>query len=321
MPDVDLENSKLCKDLQHPAHENEGDDSDEELSVADEVAADNTLDEIITEVNKEDTHTNVSAATPIEVSSVSVPQSTSVSSLGDVQALIAKDIWEKKNIPRAKVPHVQELGASIVPRIISNAPAQQLLDLLTTTIKNNLPQAVRYTLPGFNRRIRNAIKDEMPEVLNTSVLKPIDILVVDAKHLQTKVDRTSTDLHEMVRLVSRVVNLMDTSAPSANGEQQSSDASDGQKSSALVVHSTDEKPPSKKLKVVNAIPSIPNLVPLNSIRPIIFDSIPFAQFSANLFESNPSKYSSIPPPKMADKGKGIAQTSNDDALKQILPFM
>ncbi|GKA59779.1 hypothetical protein Tco_0759092 [Tanacetum coccineum] len=207
------------------------------------------------------------------------------------------------------------LAASTIPRLISDALAQQLPDLFTATIKNSLPQeltkAIKETLLGFNRRIRNYIKDEIPEVLNTSVLKPMykefnalnklktqrfvildkslrksvrktvskyiiqymdqmlhssvkvpkDIWVFNAKHLQTKVDMTSADLHELVRLVSRVVNLMDTSAPSAN------------------VVAEGEK------------------------------------------DLGASQYSPIPPPEMADKGKGIAQTSDDDVLKQILPFI
>ncbi|GJT00847.1 hypothetical protein Tco_0822016 [Tanacetum coccineum] len=185
-------------------------------------------------------------------------------------------------------------------------------DLFTTTIKNSLPQeltkTIKETLLGFNRRIRNAIKDEIPEVLNTSVLKPMykefnalnklktqrfvildkslrksvcktvsksvyknmlhssvkvpkDILVFNAKHLQTKVDMTSADLHELVRLVSRVANLMDTITPSANV------ATEGEN------------------------------------------------------DLGASQYYPIPHPEMADKGKGIAQTSDDDVLKQILPFI
>ncbi|GJY65048.1 hypothetical protein Tco_0466508, partial [Tanacetum coccineum] len=55
----------------------------------------------------------------------------------------------------------------------------------------------------------------------------------------------------------------------ALGEQQSSDASDGPNSSPFVVHSTDEEPTRKKLKVVMEIPSIPNPILLNSIRPIL----------------------------------------------------
>ncbi|GKE82421.1 hypothetical protein Tco_1552421 [Tanacetum coccineum] len=74
---------------------NEEDDFDRELSMVNEVAADNILDEIITEVNKEDTHTNVSAATPITVSSVSIPQSASISSPGDVHVFEVVDVPKK----------------------------------------------------------------------------------------------------------------------------------------------------------------------------------------------------------------------------------
>nr|GEV79022.1 hypothetical protein [Tanacetum cinerariifolium] len=61
-----------------------------------EMDADTILDELINEANKDDT--NVSAATTTEVSSESVPQSDPTSSLMDIQALIAKAVWEKKNI-------------------------------------------------------------------------------------------------------------------------------------------------------------------------------------------------------------------------------
>ncbi|GJU89191.1 hypothetical protein Tco_1301614 [Tanacetum coccineum] len=181
-------------------------------------------------------------------------------------------------------------AASIVPRLVFNALAQELLDLLIATIKNTLPWALTKAHDGRC--------DLATQILHSSVKVPRDILVVNAKHLQTKVDITSADLHELVGLVSRVVNLRDTLAPSANvaakGEKksqsqpektiddiqttkvptpakvepQTTEASVGQNSSALVVHSTDEiheQPPSKKLKVVMEIPSIPNPVPLKSI--------------------------------------------------------
>ncbi|GJZ65087.1 hypothetical protein Tco_0621783 [Tanacetum coccineum] len=105
------------------------------------------------------------------------------------------------------------------------------------------------------------------------------------------------------------------------GEPQTTDASVVQTSSALVVHSTVEEPPSKKLRVIVEIPTIPSSVPLNSIKPIIVDNIPFEQIFANLFSSGASQYSLAFPPKMADKGKGIAQTSDDDTMKQIMSFI
>nr|GEV00255.1 hypothetical protein [Tanacetum cinerariifolium] len=65
----------------------------------------------------------------------------------------------------------------------------------------------------------------MEQMHHSFVKVPRDILVVNAKHLQTKVDRTLANLYELDGLVSMVMNLMDTSAPSANfaheGEKES----------------------------------------------------------------------------------------------------
>ncbi|GKB75009.1 hypothetical protein Tco_0936421 [Tanacetum coccineum] len=58
------------------------------------------------------------------------------------------------------------------------------------------------------------------------------------------------------------------------GEQQSFDASPGQVSSALVVHSSYEEPPMKKLKVLLDIP-IPASTPLNTFRLITIDDLAY----------------------------------------------
>ncbi|GJV62085.1 hypothetical protein Tco_1468185 [Tanacetum coccineum] len=58
-------------------------DSENELSAADEIVTDKVIDELISKANTKDTHTIISAACA----------------------------QEKKNIPRAKLPHVQSLGA------------------------------------------------------------------------------------------------------------------------------------------------------------------------------------------------------------------
>ncbi|GKA91765.1 hypothetical protein Tco_0813690 [Tanacetum coccineum] len=67
-------------------------DSDRELYVADELVADNVIDEILTEINKKDTTKIVSVASNTKVLSVSVSQSALVCSLRDVQALAAKTL-------------------------------------------------------------------------------------------------------------------------------------------------------------------------------------------------------------------------------------
>ncbi|GJY11631.1 hypothetical protein Tco_0380940 [Tanacetum coccineum] len=83
-------------------------------------------------------------------------------------------------------------------------------------------------------------------------------------------------------------------------------------SSALVIHSSTKETPIKKFKVVLEDYPIPSLTPLNSVRPTIINNISYEQFTANLFSLGSFKFSLTPPPEMADIGKGIAQTSEDD---------
>ncbi|GJV50186.1 hypothetical protein Tco_1440398 [Tanacetum coccineum] len=225
---------------------------------------------------------------------------------GDVQALITKAVWEKKNIPRRIIPHVQVLGAmhrykfadkidSSVPRMVADAFEERMPELLSDTLKNILPRLLNDSIGEVNGLLRQCVKHQMQlinyieQILHSSVKAPRDILVVNAKHLQNKMDRTLADLHELVEL----------------GEQQSSDASVGQMPSALVVHSAYAELPTKKVKVVIDYP-IPAPTPLNTFKPITIDIIPYEQYTTNLFSLGSSKYSLIPPSKVADKGKGIA---------------
>nr|GEY24085.1 hypothetical protein [Tanacetum cinerariifolium] len=83
--------------------------------------------------------------------------------------------------------------------------------------KSKVGECSRETMYGFNRQIKKAIKDEMPKILNTSILKPMykefNALnkMESSRQLEAKVDKTSADMTELVGLVSRVVHLMDTS--------------------------------------------------------------------------------------------------------------
>ncbi|GJX12935.1 hypothetical protein Tco_0204693 [Tanacetum coccineum] len=69
---------------------------------------------------------------------------------------------------------------------------------------------------------------------------------------------------------------------------------------ALVIHSSNEEPQAKKLKVVLEDILIPSPTPLNSFRPTIIDNIPYEQFIANLFNSGSFEFSPAPP-RMYDK--------------------
>nr|GEU47873.1 retrovirus-related Pol polyprotein from transposon TNT 1-94 [Tanacetum cinerariifolium] len=92
--------------------DNYKDDTDRELFVADEVVADNILDKIIIQVNKEDTHTNIFAATCIE----SLPEK-----FGDRMDLV-------------------------VPKMVATALKERMPELLFDTLKNILPQLLTNSL-------------------------------------------------------------------------------------------------------------------------------------------------------------------------------
>ncbi|GKA52896.1 hypothetical protein Tco_0746211 [Tanacetum coccineum] len=218
-------------------------------------------------------------------------------------------------------------AASSVPSLISLAVAQQLPNLLTLSIKYSLPRAltniVRETFFRFNRRIRTAIKGEMFVILTTSVLKPMykEFNALNKPESQSKIGEVTGLLKQCTIHQMQLINYMEQILHSsvkvpkdilvvnvkylhtktikvpvlAQEEPQTADASDGQNSSALVVHSTTKEPPSKIPKVVMEIPTIPSLVPLNSIKPITVDNIPFEQLFANLFSSGASQYTPIPP--------------------------
>ncbi|GKE97213.1 hypothetical protein Tco_1582068 [Tanacetum coccineum] len=53
----------------------------------------------------------------------------------------------------------------------------------------------------------------LEQVLHSTVKVPNDILVVNAINFTSQVNRTSTNMNELVGLVSRVVQLMKTSSP------------------------------------------------------------------------------------------------------------
>nr|GEY82764.1 integrase, catalytic region, zinc finger, CCHC-type, peptidase aspartic, catalytic [Tanacetum cinerariifolium] len=101
-------------------------------------------------------------------------------------------------------------------------------------------------------------------------------MVINAKQLQTKVEKSATNICEPVELTREIVRLMDL-APAFN--------------------------------MVVAKPSTSSITSR-----MICD-----QFTANLFSSESSDFSPTPPPKVVDKGKGIA--FKDDQMKQLMTFM
>ncbi|GJU21768.1 hypothetical protein Tco_1155110, partial [Tanacetum coccineum] len=195
-PDVDPENYRLCKDLQYHAHQSqtlrvaelqsifradenvveEKMDNDFEITFMGTMAFDQVMEEaesnlksmpndeimsIFGDDDKElaDSENELSVVDEV-VPSVSISQPALVLLIEDVQALAARALWRKKNIPRMKLVNFQALGAmkrmdflvahvhnlgkslkdafvdkmdSVVPRIVADALEERLPELLTDT--------------------------------------------------------------------------------------------------------------------------------------------------------------------------------------------
>nr|GEV81372.1 putative reverse transcriptase domain-containing protein [Tanacetum cinerariifolium] len=84
-------------------------ESDKEIYKADEVEADNIINEVLTKINKGVSTSNASVKTTIEIPIVSNLIKIHTSPLADVHELDARELSTKKNIPREKPINVQDL--------------------------------------------------------------------------------------------------------------------------------------------------------------------------------------------------------------------
>nr|GEU42804.1 ent-kaur-16-ene synthase, chloroplastic-like [Tanacetum cinerariifolium] len=210
-------------------------------------------------------------------------------------------------------------------------------------------------------------KEELSKIDEVVVDNMIDVLV-DMDHSKDTTDNASADkpamsdpfchLHVDISSLSTKVEILTSlkavtegenmsTQPKSNqvkeneppakaqGEQSSAQGEQSSKqahltSTALIVHSTSEEPPTKKLTYVLEDLPIPSSTPLNTFRPpvirppVIIDNIPFEQYTSNLFSLGSFDYSLIPLSKVVDKGNGTkpnsygeGQMTSEDAKAQI----
>ncbi|GJT61597.1 hypothetical protein Tco_1005130 [Tanacetum coccineum] len=262
--DSDLESMSDDEVMSISGNEDEEADSDRELSVADEIEDDKVIDTLVSITNKEGTHTTIFVAFDPKVSSMYASSSSPITFQGDVQAMIAKAIWEKKNIPRRTIHHLYALGAlqridffvahvhnlglflldkfvdkmdSSTPRMVADAFEERMPELLSDDLKNIFPHILndsakklvskfdkRSAICYFEKKLRKSIRKKVGKSVQRNVKEHIsavngllrDILVVTTKHLQTKVERTSADLHELVELVRQLMRIVDSVVPYVN---------------------------------------------------------------------------------------------------------
>nr|GEZ34231.1 hypothetical protein [Tanacetum cinerariifolium]GEZ83929.1 hypothetical protein [Tanacetum cinerariifolium] len=135
----------------------------------------------------------------------------------------------------------------------------------------------------------DAVDPILKKMIRSIVKIPRDILFINAKQLQTNVEKNAADIHELLELVRELrFQYLLRGSNNPMTLQLSTNARGEKMSSTLFIHSSDEEPPTKKFKVVLEDYPIPSPTHLNSV---------------------------------PDKGKGIAQISGDDKLKQLIPLI
>ncbi|GJW80162.1 hypothetical protein Tco_0144137 [Tanacetum coccineum] len=296
----------------------------QELSKTEEANADNVISELVDMATSQDTNLNAFVYKPSNSDPFGHLQT-------DISSLVAK------------VNHLKKFNALNTMESERFVILQKKLGkAIRTTVGKSIQRNVKKQIGTMNELLRWNAKHQMQliqyleQLVHSQVRVPRDIMVINAKQLQTKVEKSATNICELVELTKEIVRLMNL-APAFNTEEQVTTSSTNTKvptpaqveqessdqvvqtSTALLIYSSEE-PPVKKPKVVLDNFHIPSPTPLNSIRPsIIINNILCDQFTANLFSSGSSDLSPTPPPKVVDKGKGIA--SEDDQMKQLMPFM
>ncbi|GJY57120.1 hypothetical protein Tco_0456235 [Tanacetum coccineum] len=302
------------------------------LSQADEAAVNNVIDELVDMANSKDAKINASADKPAE-SDPLVPRMVADALEERLHVLLSNTLKNilpnllkdsiKKALPkfgkRVKKTLKAEVDDLNIKPIHKEFNALNILES-RRNVKKQIGTANE--LLRWNAKNQLMLIKYLEDMVHSSVRIPRDIMVVNVKQLQTKVEKNAADILELPKSDQvkenepsaeaqgeQVVNdstNMEKPAP-AQGEHESSDQNI-QTSKALVVQSSEE-PLIKKLKVVLDEIPIPFPTPLNSFRsPVTVSSIPYDQFTTNLFSSGSSEFSPIPPLKVG-KRKGKAQFS------------
>ncbi|GKB47614.1 hypothetical protein Tco_0898367, partial [Tanacetum coccineum] len=290
----DLESMPYDEIISISGDDDEVEDSDKEISPADEVDANKVIDEILTEINIEDLTQIIFAAPITKVSSVSDSKSTHMFQMVDVQELAAGALWKRrtflvknKQIPFGHLPrrmdflvaHVHNLG-KYVPDKFADKIDSVVPRMIIKALEERMPQNVRVKMGEVIGLFRRTAKHQMQlisyleQVLHPTVKVPDDILVVNAKNLTSKVNKTLADMNELVEHTEELAF--------------------------------------KKFRVMI---DIPTHVLLNFKKPIVFDNILFKQFLASLFGIGPSQYTPTPPPSKLDKGKETKKLADLKAAK------
>nr|GEV95368.1 putative reverse transcriptase domain-containing protein [Tanacetum cinerariifolium] len=150
------------------AHDDDSENT-EELSVADEAAADDVIDELVDMAKSQDANLNVFAS-----------KATNSDPLGHLQADITSLAAKVKNL-ESSLPHkVSNKIDDSMPGMIADVFEERLPELLSDNLKNIFPKLlkdnVKKAMPMFDKRVKKTLRAEVPNIILKRLNKEFNAL-------------------------------------------------------------------------------------------------------------------------------------------------
>ncbi|GJT04155.1 hypothetical protein Tco_0838617 [Tanacetum coccineum] len=177
----------------------------EELSKTDEAAIDNVLDELVDMANSQDANINASADKPAKsdpLGHLQVDFNSLSAKVNNFESSLSQQLTNKldESVPRMSTNPYQSLTR--VKKTLKAAVPNLILKPLNKEFNAlNTLESRRFVI--LQKKLRKAIQ----KTVGKSVNFPRDIMVINGKQLQTKVEKNATDISELVEVTREIVRL------------------------------------------------------------------------------------------------------------------
>ncbi|GKA27944.1 hypothetical protein Tco_0714112 [Tanacetum coccineum] len=222
---------------------------------------------------------------------VYVAKATTLDPLGHLQADITSLTSKVNSLKSSMSQHVADKIDALVPQMVADVFEERIPDLLADTLKNILHEllqdSIKKALSKFvilQKKLGKAIRTTMGKSVKRNVKKQIGEIPRDILVFNAK--QLVTKVEKNAADIHELVELVPEVLAPAQWEQQIND-------------STDETTTAKEV-LANAQGE---------------------KMSSTLVFHSSADEPPVKKLKVTDKGKGIAQTSEDDQMKQLLPLL
>nr|GEU63188.1 hypothetical protein [Tanacetum cinerariifolium] len=186
-----------------------------DLSVSNEVGANNVVDELVDMANTQYVNLNIYVA-----------KETNSDPHGHLQADITSLTVKVNHLDSSLSQQVANKIDDSVPRMLLKDSIKKAMPKFDKRIKKTIKAKVddRFLKPIVNDLLRQLAKHMMQlimyieKIIHSSNQVPMDIMVINAKNMQTNVEKNAADIDELVELVRELMRIIDLVPVPANAD-------------------------------------------------------------------------------------------------------